>query len=305
MKLLVTGGAGYIGYSLIDHLMKHNMCVSEVVVYDNLMRQHYAFFHHAKFQHKPIRYVQGELLDSRKLQQAMKGVDIVIHLAAKVTTPYADAEAHFFEQNNHWGTAALIDAVEESNVQHFIHMSSMSVYGSSTEPVDETHEPRPESFYGISKLRAEEHVARLEGRIRTHVLRAANVYGYNPCVRMDAVVNRFMFEANFYGRVTVNGAGEQRRTFIGIEKLASVVDSLICLNVPSGVYNIAEHNLSVREVADAVQQLYPELEMLYIAKNMPMRQIVAHTPCKILDYISLPKTSLAEELQTFKAQFAF
>ena len=305
MKLLITGGAGYIGYSLVEYLMKRNMCVSEVVVYDNLMRNNYAFFNHEKFSQKPVSFVRGELLDSRKLQKALEGVDIVIHLAAKVTTPYADTDAHFFDQNNHWGTAALVDAVEQSGVEHFIYLSSMSVYGSTDEAVDEDFPPNPESFYGISKLNAEGHVGRLKGQMRVHTLRAANVYGYNPCMRMDSVVNRFMFEANFYGRINVNGDGEQRRTFIHVDKLAQVVDGLICLEVPTGIYNVAEHNRSIQQIAEDVQQVYPDMETLYIAKNMPMRQITAQTPCKVLGYTPISSKSLAEELKEFKLQFAF
>lgn len=305
MKLLITGGAGYVGYSLVEYLMKRNTCVSEVVVYDNLMRQNYAFFNHAHFEQKPISFVRGELLDSRKLDKALEGVDIVIHLAAKVTTPYADTEAHFFDQNNHWGTAALVDAVEKSQVKHFIYLSSMSVYGSTDQVVDESYEAHPESFYGISKLQAEKHVARLEDQMRVHTLRAANVYGYNPCLRMDSVVNRFMFEANFYGQININGNGDQRRTFIHVDKLAQVVDGLICLDVPTGIYNVAEHNFSIQEVAAEIQGLYPEMETLHIAKNMPMRQITAKTPCKIFEYTPIKSVSIQQELEEFKSQFAF
>lgn len=306
MKLLITGGAGYIGYSLVEHLMRSNQCITEVVIYDSLMRNNYAFFNHAKFSHKPISFIQGELLDSRRLASALKGVEVVMHLAAKVTTPYADLDAHFFDQNNHWGTAALVDAIEEvKTVSHFIYMSSMSVYGSDVEPANEIKKPHPESFYGISKLNGEKHVERLMDKMNVQILRAANVYGYNPCMRIDAVVNRFMFEANFQKLIQINGTGEQRRTFIHVDKLASVMDSLICLEVPSGIYNVAEHNKSIQEVIDDIETLYPDLEKLYITKNMAMKQVVAHIPCKIFNHVPLPKKTFAEELTAFKGSFSF
>jgi len=61
---------------------------------------------------KKVRFIKGDILDSRQLRKALAGIDVVYHLAAKVTTPYANADSHFFEQVNHWGTAELVQAVK-------------------------------------------------------------------------------------------------------------------------------------------------------------------------------------------------
>ncbi|MGB0523752.1 MAG: NAD-dependent epimerase/dehydratase family protein [Flammeovirgaceae bacterium] len=305
MKALLVGGAGYIGYSLTKQILEGDNPITELVIYDNLSRNNYGFFTYDKFKGKPIQFIKGELLDSRKLKQSLQGVDVVIHLAAKVTTPYADSDSHFFDQINHWGTATLANAVEESEVKHFIHLSSMSVYGSSDTPVDENHEPAPESFYGISKLQAEEQVTRLKNQMNVHILRSANVYGYNPTMRIDAVFNRFMFEANFNNRVTIHGNGEQSRTFIHVEKLAYIIECFLKQNIPLGIYNIVEHNLSVNDVVAQIQEFYPDLETLYVSRNMRMRQIQAITPCKIFDHIELPHKNMQEEIEDFKRSFAF
>lgn len=305
MKALLVGGAGYVGSSLTKQILEGDNAITEVVVYDNLSRNHYGFFTNQKLTAKPIRFIKGELLDSRKLQQALQGIDVVIHLAAKVTTPYADSDSHFFDQINHWGTATLVNAVEESDVKHFIYLSSMSVYGSSDKPVDEEHHPAPESFYGISKHQAEEHVARLESQMKVHILRLGNVYGYNPAMRIDAVFNRFMFEANFSGRVTIHGNGQQSRTFIHVEKLAQIIEGFLVKEVPLGTYNIVEHNLSVNDVVEEIRVHYPDLETLYVSRDMRMRQIQAVVPCKIFDYIALPQKSMQEEIEDFKRSFAF
>lgn len=305
MKALLVGGAGYVGYSLTKQILEGENPISEVVIYDNLSRNNYGFFTYDKFKAKPIRFIKGELLDSRKLKQALTGVDVVIHLAAKVTTPYADSDSHFFDQINHWGTATLVNAVEESEVKHFIYLSSMSVYGSSDTAIDENHEPAPESFYGISKFQAEEHVSRLSDQMKVHILRSGNVYGYNPAMRIDAVFNRFMFEANFNGRVTIHGDGEQSRTFIHVEKLGAIIEAFLKKEVPLGVYNIVEHNLKVNDVVEEIRTVYPELETLYVSRNMKMRQIQAITPCKVFDYVDLPANTIQEEIKNFKRSFAF
>jgi UDP-glucose 4-epimerase len=104
MKILITGGAGYIGYSLVKQLLEDVEQLHSITIYDNLSRRNYSFFTEAKFDHKPIKFIHGDILDGRQLGQALQGIDCVIHLAAKVTTPFADADAHSFDQINHWGT---------------------------------------------------------------------------------------------------------------------------------------------------------------------------------------------------------
>ena len=78
-----------------------------------------------------LRSVRRELLDTRSLREAVKDIDVVVHLAAKVSTPFASGDPHAFEQVNHWGTAELSYALESSDVQKVIYASSASVYGVS------------------------------------------------------------------------------------------------------------------------------------------------------------------------------
>ena len=120
MKILITGGAGYIGTPLVD-LLCINPDVKKIIVYDNLSRSNYNLFIGAKKEgHEKITFIRGELLDSRKLKQTLKGVDVVYHLAARVTTPFANSDAHLFDQINHWGTAELAYLLEESSVKKLI-----------------------------------------------------------------------------------------------------------------------------------------------------------------------------------------
>src|SRR4051812_1338202 len=175
MNVLVTGGAGYIGTELINLLIA-NPQVEKVVVYDNLSRLNYNQFLGLRLQkHFKLSFVKGELLDSRNLRKVLKDIDVVYHLAAKVTTPLANADAHAYEQVNNWGTAELVYAIEESKVKRFIYISSTGVYGSSDEPVDENTPTEARTLYAISKLRGEEHVRRLMNKVETYILRCGNV----------------------------------------------------------------------------------------------------------------------------------
>ena len=305
MKILITGGAGYIGYSLVKQLLEDVDQLHSIVIYDNLSRRNYSFFTEAKFDHKPVKLIQGDILDGRMLEQALEGIDCVVHLAAKVTTPFADSDAHTFDQVNHWGSAQLAFAVEKSNVSKIIYLSSMAIYGDNTEPVEETTPPNPQSFYGSSKLDGEKQLNVLNRNRQLYTLRSGNVYGYNPAYRVDAVVNKLLFQANFLGKITINGSGDQHRSFIHVDKVANAIVRIIDGKIKTGIYNVVEHNMSINQVASELKSLYPKLDVIHANHNIRMKDVLTSLPCTIWDQIPLPSRSFNEELQDFKLHFSF
>lgn len=305
MKILITGGAGYIGYSIVKQLLEDVEGLHSITIYDNLSRRNYSFFTEAKFNHKPVKFILGDILDGRMLQKALEGIDCVVHLAAKVTTPFADSDAHTFDQVNHWGSAQLAFAIGQSDVSKVIYLSSISIYGDHPMAVDETTTPNPHSFYGRSKLDGERQLGILERDRKLYILRSGNVYGYNPSYRIDAVVNRFLFQANFLGKLTINGSGEQHRSFIHVEKVAHTVARIIDGNIDTGVYNVVEHNQTINEIAGAIKSLYPGLDVIHANHNIKMKDVLTATPCKIWSNTQLPEKSFREELVDFKNHFSF
>ncbi len=304
MNILITGGAGYIGTELINELSKNNS-VDQLIVYDNLSRGNYNFFLGKNGNSKKIKFVNGDILDSRSIRKVLKGIDVVYHLAAKVTTPFANIDSHFFEQINHWGTAELIYAIEESKVKKVIFTSSASIYGSSSFPSTEETPPHPTSFYGISKQRGEEHVVRLFEKIPTVIVRCGNVYGYSKSMRFDAVINRFMFDAHFAGRVTINASGTQSRSFIHINKVAHVLAELLNTEVPSGIYNLSDKNLEILDILSALKNIYHDLEYFHINQHITMQELKVEPLSKLYKFISLPESKLEDELKNFREQFSF
>jgi UDP-glucose 4-epimerase len=305
MKILITGGAGYLGYSLVKQLLEDVEQLHSVTIYDNLSRKNYSFFTEARFDQKPVRFIRGDILDGRTLSAALKDIDCVVHLAAKVTTPFADHEVHLYDQVNHWGSAQLTMAIEQSSVKKVIYLSSISVYGSSDSLIDESVEPNPNSFYGISKLEGENQIIPLQNTRDVYILRSGNVYGYNPAYRIDAVINKFMFDANFIGRIKINGSGEQYRSFIHVDKIARAIVGAADDLCPPGLYNVVEHNMTVDEIAKEVRRLYPQLESIHVNYNIRMKDTRARLPCHIFDYVPLANRSLYEELLMFKESFSF
>ena len=306
MNVLVTGGAGYIGTELIN-LLTSNSAVDKVIIYDNLSRQNFNLFLGLKLHyHKKIHFVKGELLDSRSLRKVLKGVDVVYHIGAKVTTPFDSSDSHAFEQVNHWGTAELIYAIEESNVRRFIYTSSTGVYGSSDVEVDEESPVAPQTFYAISKLRGEEHVRRLMGKIDTYILRCGNVYGYSKSMRFDSVINKFVFEANFNKMVTVQGDGKQSRTFIHVDQLSRALNSLLTANVTGGTYNLVDKTIRVFDIVDELKQLIPQLEFIFINQHLKLHQLNVKRNTFLNDSLGVRQSdSLREELEEFVSRFSF
>lgn len=308
MNVLVTGGAGYIGTELVSQLIARPD-VDKVIVYDNLSRPNFNMFLGLRLQqHKKIAFVKGELLDSRALKKVLKGVDVVYHLAAKVTTPFANADAHAYEQVNHWGTAELVYAVEESNVKRFIYTSSTGVYGSSKIPAHEDTPPDPQTFYAVSKLRGEEHVRRLirSKKIETYIMRCGNVYGYSKSMRFDAVINKFVFEANFNKLVTIQGDGKQSRTFIHIDMVAKALSNLLVADLPSDVYNVVDRNLKVIDILDVLKELIPELEFIFINQHLRLHELNVKVNPLITDTLMIRNDKpLKEDLSDFLTKFSF
>lgn len=307
MRVLITGGAGYVGTELTYELLKHSEKITEIVIYDNLSRGNFNFFIGKNaFPENKVKFIQGDLLDTRKLKKALKDIDIVYHLAAKVSTPFADQNPHLFEQINHWGTAELVYALEEMPVKKVIYSSSVSVYGSSSELVDVDSPINPKTFYGISKMRGEEHISRLFPKMPTYILRLGNIYGYSKSMRFDAVINRFMFDAQFHKRITINGNGEQNRAFIHIDKTANILAQIgLGDSVKPGRYDLVEDNLSVNYIADALMNLYPGLEMIFVNQHMMLRDIKVKPNPVINSQIEIPVRSLKEVLEKFKSNFTF
>ena len=308
MKVLVTGGAGYIGTELASQLIA-NPSVDQVVVYDNLSRPNYNLFLGLRLQkHHKVKFVKGELLDSRALKRALKGIDVVYHLAAKVTTPFANADAHGYEQVNHWGTAEMVYAVEESEVKRFIYTSSTGVYGSSRIPAHEDTPPDPQTFYAASKLRGEEHVRRLihAGKIEAFILRCGNVYGYSKSMRFDAVINKFVFEANFNRLISIQGDGKQSRTFIHVDMLSRALNAMLNADLPADVYNVVDRNLKVIDILDVLKGLIPDLEFIFINQHLRLHELNVKPNPLITDTLQIRNDrTLKDELTEFLGKFSF
>lgn len=305
-KVFVTGGAGYLGYSIITELVA-NPTIAQVTIYDNLSSgSRNFFFQNQNWNKDKLTFIQGDILDNHSLVKSLSGHDTVIHLAAKASTPFADHNAHSFDQVNNWGTSIVVQAAEQDEgVDKFIFFSSISVYGNTAgEVINEDAITAPKSFYGISKLSGERHVDRLLPKMKTYIYRVGNVFGYNPCIRLNAVVNRFMFDAQFKGKIEIQGNGNQKRAFTSVECIGKFMQKHVNeSNHEPGLYNLVNYNLSILNLADKIKNLYPELEMMYVDQHLDMRSIAAESKYGLL--LEDCFQTMDDHLISLKNQFSF
>ena len=303
MKILITGGVGYIGTELVKVLNQDDN-VSQIIVYDNLWKDNYNLFTLSGVANGKVQFIKAELLDSRQLSKALQGVDVVYHLAAHVDSKLINANHHLYEQINNWGTAELVYAIEDSNVKKVIYLSSTAVYGDSMDLISSETLPNPKTFYGTSKLRGEEHMVRLSEKIDVYNLRVGNVYGFGTSMRMDTVINQFAFSSVFENRIKILGKGNQKRAFIHIDSLIDVLSTLKNKKTISpDIYNLVESNYSILELADIFKALLPTMEMLFINQHLSLRNIEVESDSRINKLINNEIKDLAPALELLLNRF--
>lgn len=303
MKVMVTGGAGYIGNELVYRLSAEPG-IKDILVYDNLCKGNYNLFTGLrKVPGNNVRFIQADILDSRSLRSCMEGMDVVIHLAAKVETPFADQNAHDFEQTNHWGTAEVVYTAEEVGINRLIYLSSQSVYGQGE--VTSTDHPRvPTSYYSISKMRGEEHVLRLMEKIPVQLVRCANVYGYSKNMRVEAMVNQFIFDAHFTNRVAIHGDPDHTMTHISVYRLVEALARMIKRDMDSDVYNLSHRKMSSFDLVESLKELYPDLETIFVDQHIPLHDLTMECDPRLIEMLP-GDTTMVEDLVKFRELFTF
>lgn len=234
MRILVTGGAGFIGSHLVEHFQKR----AEIRVLDNLRtghRENLAGF--------DVEFVEGSILDTKILAAAMRGVQYVFHLAAMISVPESMAKPVDCVEVNTIGTLNVLRAAADAGVRKLCLSSSAAIYGDNPEvPKRETMIPEPKSPYAVTKLSGEYYCGMFsrEGWLQTACLRYFNVFGprQDPGSQYAAAVPIFVSKALANEPITVFGDGEQTRDFIYVKDIVAANEH-VALGPASEVYNVA------------------------------------------------------------------
>jgi UDP-glucose 4-epimerase len=218
MKVLVTGGAGFIGHHLVQALLGRG---HEVTVIDDLSTGQRSRLGDVE---ADIRFVEGSILDDAALDVAMAGQEVVFHEAALASVARSLANPARSDAVNAGGTIAVMLAAARHGVRKVVAAGSSSVYGIPRElPCQETAKPRPESPYGVSKLATElyTHTLGKHHGVDTVVLRYFNVFGpgQDPQSQYAAVVPRFTTAVLEGAQPTINGDGSISRDFTYVDNV--------------------------------------------------------------------------------------
>lgn len=252
MRVLITGGAGFIG----SHIVEHFHGKAEVRVLDNLRS---GFKHNlAGFQHE---FVEASILDRDAVRRAMQGVDYIFHLAAMISVPESMANPIECDELNTKGTLIVLEEAARAGVKKFVLSSSAAIYGDNPEvPKVETMPPEPKSPYAITKLDGEYYCKMFadEKRIQTACLRYFNVFGprQDPKSQYAAAVPIFIHRALKHEPITIYGDGEQTRDFIFVKDIAAANAFFATQSPATGVFNVAYgQRITIKELCQAICKL--------------------------------------------------
>lgn len=257
MKVLVTGGAGFIGGHLVERLVALGHAV---VVLDNLSTGN---MRNLQAVEGRFELVQGSILDSDAIAKATEGCNAIFHLAAIASVPKSVADPVGSEYTNTVGTINLLEAARKVGAQ-FVFSSSSAVYGNGEEPIKtESLVPMPMSPYAVQKLASEGYVATyaaLHG-VPGISLRYFNVYGprQDPNGDYAAVIPKFIERAKDGRDLTIFGTGEQTRDFVHVSDVVEAnIRAAQASNANGQAINVCTGlRISMNDLAEAIVAAEP------------------------------------------------
>ena len=292
MKILVTGGAGYVGLELVRRLLEQG---DDVRVVDRF------FFGGAPLRALAAAHpgrVEAVTGDVRELDETwLHGIDGVAHLAGLSNDPTAEYNPEANWQMNAVATERLAEACRRAGIARFTFGSSASLYdGIGPGMFDEETELKPRGAYSISKRHAETALLAAAGPgFRPTILRQGTVYGWSPRMRFDLVVNTFLKDAVTAGKLYLHGGGWQWRPLVDVTDVARAHVLVLSADldaVGGEIFNVMQENYQVRQLAMLVagslslhgrsvvleEAPLPPLVRDYRMTNLKMTQRLGFTP---------------------------
>jgi nucleoside-diphosphate-sugar epimerase len=261
MKILVTGGAGYIGSVLVPELLHkgHSVRVLDSLLFGQTTMLPY-------FINPNFEFIQGDIRDLETVKKAVAGTDVIIHLAAIVGAPACKKNVQVAEEVNFLGTVNINTARNEH--QKLFYASTGSVYGKVDGICEENLPTKPLSTYGTTKLRAEIEVMNKGNAI---AYRFATAFGLSPRLRLDLLPNDFVFNA-LKNRHLVVYDKDFKRTFVHVKDIVAAYlfgiehfDSM-----KNEVYNIGTEtmNKTKEDIVNLIREKI-DFEIYYADKGIP------------------------------------
>ncbi|HLN44286.1 MAG TPA: NAD-dependent epimerase/dehydratase family protein [Candidatus Sulfotelmatobacter sp.] len=258
-KVLVTGGAGFIGSHLVDRLVSEGFGVR---VLDNMSSGNLDNIR-GHLDSGKVEFIKGDIKDAKVVGECCSGIDFVAHLAAVVSVPFSVANPSFTFETNVSGSLNMMIGCMKAKVKRFVLASTCAVYGDPAAlPVSEETDVKPISPYAESKLAAEKFALGFSERqmLDCVVLRFFNVYGPRQVMNdYSGVITKFLTAARHGLPLTVYGDGSATRDFVFVGDVVSAI--MLCFENPSAcceVFNVGTGRATtVNELAKTVLELVP------------------------------------------------
>jgi nucleoside-diphosphate-sugar epimerase len=270
-KVLVTGGAGYIGSVLVRILLDNGY---NVRAFDSLKFGGDALYDVS--QNANFEFMKGDIRNEADVDKALQGIDYVAHLAAIVGDPACSKFSDEAKEVNDIASVALFERAEKAGVKRFVFASTCSNYGKMSDPnsfVDENSELRPVSLYAELKVKFENYLLNVkkEAKMCATALRFSTVYGYSPRIRFDLTVNEFTRNVCMTGEQEIWGP-QFSRPYCHVDDLARAV--MLIMESPeekvrANVFNVGDtkENYSKRMLMEEIQKQLPDVKAIYVDKT--------------------------------------
>ncbi|MWV65485.1 NAD-dependent epimerase/dehydratase family protein [Halorubrum sp. JWXQ-INN 858] len=247
-RVLVTGGAGFIGHHLVSALVPDN----DVRVLDNCSTGD------PDTVPPEATLVRGDVTDAEAVRRAMDGVDVVFHQAAVVSVQRAAEQPHHAHRVNVDGTLTVLEAARDEDARAVV-ASSAAVYGSpDTVPVAEDDRLMPRSTYGVDKLAADSYARVYSSTydVPTVALRYFNVYGPGQRGPYSGVVDAFLGRAAAGEPLVIHGDGEQTRDFVHVYDVVRANLAAATTDHTGRAFNVGTgESVTIRELADVIRSV--------------------------------------------------
>ena len=253
MRILITGGAGFLGAALANSLVEEG---HHVRVIDDLSTGDPASLS------EDVLFTRGDVRDIPKLWTVLRDVDVVYHLAARISIPESILYPVEYNDVNTGGTVSLMTAMRDAGVGRVVMASSATIYGEQpVQPIQEWVDPNPPNPYAVSKLAAEHYIRAIGGlyNIETVILRIFNAYGapQNLPPSHAPVIPRFVDRALRGESLVIWGNGKHTRDYIHVDDITNAMKAAGKAQVADGtIINVGSgHELSVNRLVDTIGEI--------------------------------------------------